>query len=157
MRSLTIVWWLSLRFVRKGFVPCLFFCFILFTSSFSIVHSLYALDVTLAWDANTEPDLAGYELHYKTGSPGPPYNGHDSPIDVGNVTQFTIYGLDDDVTYFFVVTAYNADDVQSNYSNEVSTSDEETITITPSLKGAGTGGGCFIDTVMSTSIFTIHK
>ena len=34
-----------------------------------------AAQVTLAWDANTESDLAGYKIYYKTGSPGEPYNG----------------------------------------------------------------------------------
>ena len=35
----------------------------------------YAEDVTLIWNANTEPDLAGYKVYYKTGSSGVPYNG----------------------------------------------------------------------------------
>ena len=28
----------------------------------------YSATVTLAWDANTEPDLAGYKIHYGTAS-----------------------------------------------------------------------------------------
>ena len=31
----------------------------------------YALDVALQWDANTEPDLAGYKVYYGTDSGGP--------------------------------------------------------------------------------------
>ena len=52
--------------------------------------SAFARDVTLEWDDNTETDLAGYKLYYKSGSGGTPYNGTDanggaspSPIDVG--------------------------------------------------------------------------
>jgi hypothetical protein len=79
--------------------------------------------VTLAWDPNTEPDLAGYRVYYKEVSSGPPYNGTgategDSPIDVGNVTEFTLNGLSDVETYFFVVTAYDTGGLESNYSEE---------------------------------------
>jgi hypothetical protein len=46
----------------------------------------YALDVTLAWDANTEPDLAGYAIHYGTESVALYYGegalGGDPPIDI---------------------------------------------------------------------------
>jgi len=34
--------------------------------------------ITFAWDANTEPDLAGYELYGKQGSPCPPYDYIDT-------------------------------------------------------------------------------
>ena len=34
-----------------------------------------ALDVTLAWDANSESNLAGYKIHYNLTQDGPPYNG----------------------------------------------------------------------------------
>jgi len=110
------------------------------TLLFSFAAPTYAQDVTLEWDANTEPDLAGYNVYYKTGSSGPPYNGTgategNSPIDVGNVTQFTLTGLPDGVTYFFVVTAYNTGDVESDYSNEVSTSGGVTLAITSPQQG----------------------
>ena len=83
-----------------------------------------AMDVTLAWDANTEPELAGYRLHYGTEAGGGSYKGTgatdgDSPIDVGNVTTFTLHGLPDGVVHFFVVTAYSDEGAQSDYSNEV--------------------------------------
>jgi len=86
----------------------------------------HSADVTLAWDPNSEPDLAGYKVYYKTGSSGPPYDGTgategDSPIDVGNVTEFTLHDLTDGVTYFFVVTAHDTEGLESGYSNEVNT------------------------------------
>ncbi|MCG2776535.1 MAG: hypothetical protein L6406_12725, partial [Desulfobacterales bacterium] len=98
-------------------VVALLFCF---------VTPCHAIDITLAWDANTEPNLAGYKVYYDTDCSGAPYNGagaaeDDSPIDVGNVTEFTLHGLSDDDVYFFVVTAYNDEGLESGYSNEVST------------------------------------
>jgi len=84
----------------------------------------YALDITLQWDANTESDLAGYKVYYKTETSGPSYDGAgaiegSSPIDAGDRTEITLHGLDEDVTYFFAVTAYNADQLESGFSNEV--------------------------------------
>ena len=84
----------------------------------------YALDITLQWDANSEADLAGYKIYYKTETSGPSYDGTgafegNSPIDVGNTTEITLHGLDEDVTYFFAVTAYNTDLLESGFSNEV--------------------------------------
>ena len=85
----------------------------------------YSLDITLQWDANTETNLAGYKVYYKTETPGPPYNGTGalegpSPINVSrNSTQCTLHGLDEDVVYYFAVTAYNTDQLESGFSNEV--------------------------------------
>jgi hypothetical protein len=88
----------------------------------------YALDIPLQWDANTESDLKGYKVYYKTGSSGPPYNGTgvtegNSPIDVGNVTQTSLSGLTDDVTYFIAITAYDNEtpSLESGYSDEIDT------------------------------------
>jgi hypothetical protein len=73
-----------------------------------------AADVTLAWDTNTEPDLAGYRLYYGTAS------GHyQFVIDVGKATTYTVSGLAIG-TYFFAITAYNRSGLESGYSNEVS-------------------------------------
>ena len=103
------------------FWKCLMLLILLFLAWYTPV---YALDVTLQWDANTEADLAGYKVYYKTETSGSTYNGTgavegNSPIDVGNKTEFTLHGLDENVTYFFAVTAYNADQLESGFSNEV--------------------------------------
>jgi hypothetical protein len=74
-----------------------------------------AEQVTLAWDANTESDLAGYKLHY--GTAGNSYSVH---IDVKNVTTYTVAGLTAGQTYYFAATAYDASGNESGYSNSVS-------------------------------------
>jgi len=96
---------------------------------FFALSQIYAVDnIALEWDGNTEPDLAGYKVYYKTGSSGPPYNGTgategDSPINVGNVTQKSLSGLTDGVTYFIAITAYDNEtpSLESGYSNEADT------------------------------------
>jgi PKD repeat protein len=90
-----------------------------------------AVDITLAWDANIESDLAGYFIYYRTNFMGLPDGGTgaqegDSPILIPlealtdpNYPEYTIHGLTDTDTYFLVATAYNAEDYESGYSNEV--------------------------------------
>jgi PKD repeat protein len=90
------------------------------------------MDVTLAWDANSEADLAGYKIYYKTGTSGPPYDGvgaseGDSPISIEveefkkpNSPQYTIHGLSDSDAVYLTLTAFNADGKESGYSNEIS-------------------------------------
>jgi len=90
----------------------LFVVFLLLVLSPSLVM---AGDVTLAWDPNSETDLAGYKLYYGTAS-----GAYTESIDVGNVNEFTITGLDTGVLYYFAATAYDVDGNESYYSNEVS-------------------------------------
>ena len=71
--------------------------------------------VTLHWDQNVEPDIAGYRLLYGITS-----GSYSEQIDVGNTTTATVPGLADGGTYFFVVTAYNTVMMESPPSNEVS-------------------------------------
>ena len=90
-----------------------------------------APDIILLWDANTEPNLSGYKIHYRIGSPGPPFDGTeaaegDSPILIPlselknpNNPAFEMHGLSEIATYFFVVTAYGANGFSSDYSNRV--------------------------------------
>ncbi len=125
---------LKLRKQRTCFAPIkvLLYLNALFLLLYLLVGRAVAADVELAWDANTESDLAGYYVYYKTGSSGAPYDGTgvnegDSPIQVplGDLTDqdnpnYTITGLSDTETYFFVVTAYNTEGHESAYSNEVS-------------------------------------
>jgi uncharacterized repeat protein (TIGR02543 family) len=59
--------------------------------------------ITLNWTANPESDLAGYKVYWDT-KPGHPY---ENSVDVGNVTGYTIPGLDFG-SYYVTVTAYDS-------------------------------------------------
>lgn len=74
-----------------------------------------AQSVTLAWDANTEPDISGYRLYYGTASGNYSYES-----EVGNATTTTVSNLTVGQTYYFVVTDYNTAGLESLPSNEVS-------------------------------------
>ncbi len=73
----------------------------------------FARSVTVAWDANTESDLAGYVVHYGT-APGT----YTASVDVGNRTDFAL-NLDELTTYYVAVDAYNATGEHSPLSSEV--------------------------------------
>ena len=73
-----------------------------------------AATVTLAWDANTEPNLAGYILHYGNAS-----GSYSTEVDVGNTTMAALSGVDEGQTYYFAATAYNVNRNESTFSNEV--------------------------------------
>lgn len=113
-----------------------------------------AVDYTFTWDPNTEPDLAGYKIYFKTGSSGPPYDGihpfypHlDSPVDVDNVTEYTLHDLDENTTYCVVVTAYDEEGSESGFSNEVCTADSADLVRSASSEGGEADiTGCFIQT-----------
>ena len=79
-----------------------------------VATSVMAADVTLQWDPNSEPDLAGYKIYYGTAS-----RTYGEPIDVGNVTTYTAKDLEPGTKYYFAATAYNEDGYESDYSNEV--------------------------------------
>ena len=68
--------------------------------------------ITVQWDPNSEPDLAGYKLYYGFNSRDYLYR-----IDVKseNISLFT----DKYRTYYFAVTAYDTANNESSYSVEV--------------------------------------
>ena len=73
-----------------------------------------AANLELAWNANTESDLAGYCVYYGTA----PQNYGDS-IDVGNTTTYRLDGLLEGMTYYIAVTAYDVYENESDFSSEV--------------------------------------
>ncbi len=76
--------------------------------------SLLANSVVVSWQANIEPDLAGYTVFYGLVS-----RNYSNQIDVGNVTEHEIGGLLGGTTYFFAVKAYDENGNWSDYSEEV--------------------------------------
>lgn len=78
--------------------------------------------ITLEWDANTEPDIAGYIIRYGT-APG----AYTNTIDVGNTTSLVIPDLATDTTIiYFVISAYNAADLEGPQSLETNTNPSDT-------------------------------
>jgi hypothetical protein len=105
-----------------------------------------AYQITLAWDANTEPDLEGYILYGREWSPCPPYDY----IDTYPVTELAdplnprckVTDFEKDVIYYFVVTAYDTAGNESDYSNIISSKGETGYCpIRISSEGGGGGGG----------------
>ncbi len=73
-----------------------------------------AAQVTLAWDANTDPAVAGYKLYYGYAS-----RIYGTPVDVSNVTQYTLTGIEEVKTSYFAVTAYDINSNESAFSTEL--------------------------------------
>jgi len=76
--------------------------------------ALLGADVMLSWDANTEPDLAGYRVYYGTTS-----TQYAAFVDVGIQTSYTVRNLAPG-TYYLALTARSTNGSESPYSNEVS-------------------------------------
>jgi hypothetical protein len=76
---------------------------------------VFAGDVSLAWDPSTSEGVVGYKVHHGS-APG----AYSSFHTVTNQTAFTVTGLAAG-TYYFAVTAFDANGNESGYSNEVST------------------------------------
>jgi hypothetical protein len=64
-----------------------------------------------------------------------------------NFPEFTLTGLISGPTYYFAVTAFNTEDLESGYSNEVYAKDEDSQGGSEPSNGGGGGDGCFISTV----------
>ncbi len=81
--------------------------------------------VTLAWDANTESDLSGYQLLYGTvtGVYGRTQVVVKDPLPTtppSRNTTVTLTGTECTARWFFVVKAFNVAGLYSGPSNEVS-------------------------------------
>jgi hypothetical protein len=79
----------------------------------AILPSSYS--ITLAWTGSPSPAAIGYLIYYGTAS-----GQYSSCVDVGNVTTNTVQGLAGATTYFFAVSSYDTNGVESSLSNEIS-------------------------------------
>ena len=129
------------------------FLFIVFLLPLSLSALAQAAQVTLAWDPNTEPDLAGYKLYYGTSS-----GNYSNSIAVGNVTTYTVTNLSAGVTYYFALTALNSMLLESGYSNEISYSvptTQYTLTASAGANGAISPAGTVTVNQGASQTFTI--
>jgi len=84
-----------------------------------MLWSSTAWGATLTWDANTEPNLAGYRVYQCSQQPcGQAYGTATPLVTLGKVTSFNI-GAPPAVR-FYVITAYDFANNESNESNVAS-------------------------------------
>jgi hypothetical protein len=125
--------------------------------------------VTLTWDANSEPDLAGCAVYYNIDQSGPPYDLiRDVPLEDlvdPESPEVIVTGLNENKRYHFVVTAYDDEGLESSFSNEVcvqvgvsSVKGCTPTAISPaSADSSGSGGGsggCFISSAALGSMLS---
>ena len=89
-------------------------CFILIGISFFVDAGDDRIG--LEWDANIETNLAGYNIYvsFDAGGPYELIGTNDK-----DTTEFWYYGILSGANYYFVVTAFNDEALESGYSNEV--------------------------------------
>ena len=89
----------------------------LFSVLFAVMQlSAFATgSVTLAWNASTNPSVAGYNVYY-----GGACGTYTNKICAGNATNATISGLIQGATYYFAATTYASSGMESPFSSEVS-------------------------------------
>jgi hypothetical protein len=131
--------------------------------------ALKAGEVTLAWDPNKESNLAGYKLYYDGDTDSEMYQGTganegDSPVVIyledlsdADSPTFTLTGLENGQHYYFALTAFDTDGLESDFSEEVGALIELEITNdkavssgsdTASEASGASGGTCFISGAM---------
>jgi hypothetical protein len=69
---------------------------------------------TLAWSANAESDIVGYQVYYRDAA-----SALVTALSVNNVTSAKVGGLEEGHTYIFCVTALNSSGVESLTSDAV--------------------------------------
>ncbi len=90
----------------------LLFVFLLFCSP---TLAFATGSITLAWDANTEPDIAGYTVYYRSAD-----NYNHGTVTVGaSTTTAQVANLRSQVQYFFSVSAFDSMGIASSPSPEV--------------------------------------
>jgi len=115
-------------------------CFSLFPAN------AFASEAELAWDPPAvSTAVFGYMIHYGTAS-----HGYSAAIDVGNATSYTVSNLLDGKTYYFSVTWYDANHVESEFSGEVSLQTSDT------TADVIYHGSCFIATAAFGSYLEPH-
>jgi hypothetical protein len=74
-----------------------------------------AAQVTLAWNASSDPIVTGYNVYY-----GGKSGVYTNEVSAGDSNSVTIFGLIEGKVYFFAATAESASGVESPFSSEVS-------------------------------------
>jgi hypothetical protein len=95
-----------------------------------------AATVTVAWDPNTESDLAGYVVSWGTVT-----GAYAFTQDVGNVAAYAVPNLQPGTTYYVAVQAYNTNGLTSPYSTELTVTIPPTTPTSPTLVSVSPASG----------------
>ena len=98
--------------------------------------------VALRWDANSEPDLAGYRVHLGY-APGTRVESREAGLN----THLVWSDLQSGVTNYFTVTAHSTAGLESDPSNEIS--------FTPSKPPSAPSGAYGVVTQVQTTVFAV--
>jgi len=134
----------SLLLSRKGafFIVVLSGLLLLLLAVLSLlVPAAHAGEVTVAWDPNPEPEVAGYKIYYGTSS-----GNYTASLDAGSATSALVSGLQEGVTYFFSAVAYDASNNESGFSNEITYAVPAAAAASAGGESSSGGGACFIAT-----------
>lgn len=112
---------------KSDVIPALIFFFAILMA-LTFVNVAFGRDVTLAWDPNSEEDLAGYRIFCR--QQGQNYDYENSAWE-GTATTCTIPNLNDGVIYCFVARAFDTNANESSDSNEVCTTEPQPPDTTP--------------------------
>lgn len=74
-----------------------------------------ASSITLAWNRTSGANTAGYRLYYGASS-----RNYTNVVDARTATNATVSVQKNGTTYYFAVTAYSPDGLESSYSSEIS-------------------------------------
>ena len=131
-----------------------------FTTGVSFSADTYTVpqtaEVTLAWDAN-DPAPDGYRIYQRT--EGQSYD-YSQPSWTGSGITGTVYNLDWDTTYSFVVRAYageheSADSAEVSYFSQSPETKTYSIAVSAGDHGSISPGGTVIVAEGSDQVFTI--
>lgn len=140
----------SLKFKSFRFLRFLIISFLLLSVSTLILflHSpiAHSAQVTLAWNPNSEQDLAGYKIYYGNSS-----GSYQLSLDVGNTTTCTLSNVEGGKTYYFAATSYDSEGYESDFSDELTydSPTDCTYSISPisqSFDASGGSGGVSVST-----------
>jgi len=96
--------------------------------SLLLTSKIFAGELIVSWNPNSEDDLKGYKIHYGNSS-----GNYDNTIDVGKVTIYTVSNINEGINYYFVLTAYDEAGNESEYSDEVFAFIEKNDDISPQI------------------------
>ncbi|ACL69174.1 glycosyl hydrolase [Halothermothrix orenii] len=103
-----------------------------------VLNSAIAGDAQVTLDWNSVSGATGYKVYYGTAS-----GEYNNVQTVSDITSYTVTGLTNDTTYYFVITATNSAG-ESGYSNELSATPQPELNnppVEPNLNSATAGDG----------------